>query len=523
MKRDDDFNDFEFEDDEVYEKPIKKRIYEDYDDLADTEPPFDEGTEAGRPKPKRRPSEEYMETARAKISEKKSSEQKYQYRVFLLLTICVGFVVFILTMMMILRVWNKGEPNNAEPQAETSTAPASEAPTESAGPTGAGQEIVDGAMVIEMGIPNIKFYQMSSSNILELKVTNLTEIRSKSGNFMGASEISIGDVVDLEYDGESGDIISLGISPESWEQESATNVTVDYSENSIRVGNKVYGYTNQIISVNKGEPYDIGRVTAADTLSLKGYQSNVVYIELIKGHGSITIENKAGIINGILEIDSTGIFINLSEAKDTYDVPEGIHNIKVTGDNINDFTQQVNVGEGANELVDLGTVEQKNARLTITANVPDVGVFISSDVGGSADGAYYSIDEPIELPLGSYIIKVEKEGYHPVERRVILSSLSQTENFELKESVKVSKVYITSQPEGADVYIDNQYIGLTPVETDIVYGYHTIIISKDGYTTVNSPLDVKAEETPVNVGLLYDYTVPQEDGGDDGDSGFFED
>jgi hypothetical protein len=43
-------------------------------------------------------------------------------------------------------------------------------------------------------------------------------------------------------------------------------------------------------------------------------------------------------------------------------------------------------------------------------------------------------------------------------------------------------VYINSTPSGADVYIDNSYIGITPIEAeDIAQGNHILMLRMPGY------------------------------------------
>ncbi len=54
-------------------------------------------------------------------------------------------------------------------------------------------------------------------------------------------------------------------------------------------------------------------------------------------------------------------------------------------------------------------------------------------------------------------------------------------------------VTITSQPQGAGVYLDNKYLGETPVETDFLfYGGHRLELTKPGYENYRTTLKLKA-------------------------------
>ncbi|MCA9698145.1 MAG: PEGA domain-containing protein, partial [Myxococcales bacterium] len=47
-----------------------------------------------------------------------------------------------------------------------------------------------------------------------------------------------------------------------------------------------------------------------------------------------------------------------------------------------------------------------------------------------------------------------------------------------------ASVTVTSTPEGADVTLDGQPFGVTPLDKSIIPGDHTIMVSKDGYISV---------------------------------------
>lgn len=54
-------------------------------------------------------------------------------------------------------------------------------------------------------------------------------------------------------------------------------------------------------------------------------------------------------------------------------------------------------------------------------------------------------------------------------------------------------VTITSQPPGASAYLDNKYLGETPVETEFLfYGGHRLELTKPGYENYRTTLKLKA-------------------------------
>jgi hypothetical protein len=56
----------------------------------------------------------------------------------------------------------------------------------------------------------------------------------------------------------------------------------------------------------------------------------------------------------------------------------------------------------------------------------------------------------------------------------------------------VGKIMLTSSPNGADVYVDDGFIGNTPATLRLPDGKHTVRVSQDGYVTWSRELSVYA-------------------------------
>lgn len=86
------------------------------------------------------------------------------------------------------------------------------------------------------------------------------------------------------------------------------------------------------------------------------------------------------------------------------------------------------------------------------------------------------------LIIGRHRVEVYKRGYGRVKREIELKARQ-----ELKLFVKLP-VMINSNPSGADLYIDDQYIGKTPQAVDLKPGIHKFKLRKDGFLDYNSSL-----------------------------------
>ena len=66
-----------------------------------------------------------------------------------------------------------------------------------------------------------------------------------------------------------------------------------------------------------------------------------------------------------------------------------------------------------------------------------------------------------------------------------------------QQDLKVVK--FDSVPQGADVFVDNQKIGQTPIEFKLYPGYHCVTIRKEGFEDYNETINVTNDENPKEV------------------------
>jgi len=81
---------------------------------------------------------------------------------------------------------------------------------------------------------------------------------------------------------------------------------------------------------------------------------------------------------------------------------------------------------------------------------------------------------------------------------VIFASSSAQDSLKVSSTgftVKIAKVFIDSQPEGAEVFIADEDIGTTPVEFEYPSGRHKISLSYKGYPDIEETITIKAPET----------------------------
>lgn len=125
---------------------------------------------------------------------------------------------------------------------------------------------------------------------------------------------------------------------------------------------------------------------------------------------------------------------------------------------------------------------------TVTINT----VPTNADV--SIDGEYVGKSPvTVEITPGNHIVEVTKEHYLPVQKEITVSG-STTITIRLQPDWGLVNVY--SEPSGADVYIDGQLVGTTPLkEFNLTIGTHEVRIVKEDYQEYVTQVEISPGST----------------------------
>jgi len=106
------------------------------------------------------------------------------------------------------------------------------------------------------------------------------------------------------------------------------------------------------------------------------------------------------------------------------------------------------------------------------------------------------------LSPSQYSLEVQKEGYQPVQTALqVKSGDAQDQKIKLESLAK--GIYISSQPPGADVFINGaKQAGQTPVTLPLAAGQYNLVLRLEGYQPYAGPIQVKDNiQTQLNVPL----------------------
>jgi formylglycine-generating enzyme required for sulfatase activity len=98
------------------------------------------------------------------------------------------------------------------------------------------------------------------------------------------------------------------------------------------------------------------------------------------------------------------------------------------------------------------------------------------------------------LEPGEHVVRVSAERYLPHEEKVVIEGRGIEQSLEAALTPAWAEVSITSAPAGADVYVDEQIAGKTPLTAEILHGRRELRVHLPGFKAFQDKMDVKANE-----------------------------
>lgn len=131
-----------------------------------------------------------------------------------------------------------------------------------------------------------------------------------------------------------------------------------------------------------------------------------------------------------------------------------------------------------------------------------VPVAAQVSIDGQARGA---APADFELEPGSHTIAIDAPRYQPFSAKVEVEGAGRKQSFAPQLIPAWADVTVSSEPAGAQVVINGEARGVTPLTTQVMAGSHPLEVRLDGFKTWTTDVQVKANEPmtvgPVRLGL----------------------
>ncbi len=234
------------------------------------------------------------------------------------------------------------------------------------------------------------------------------------------------------------------------------------------------------------------------TLKKEMYQPKSVDVTIADGQtNEETISMSPNFANVTINIqpnDADILIDGIKVSKGTYvgRVLAGVHSFEGISNNCYPDKTNKNIIEGEDMIINL-TLQPRVGNLDIITSPIDASVYINGQLKGKS---------PIsltKLTIGTYLIKIEKQGFESIIRNIEIKEGSTTE---INESfVNEQQITITSNPSNADVYINSERKGKTPFSIKLSPASYSITLQSVGLPDLNDNLQVLKGKNEYNFDL----------------------
>ena len=322
----------------------------------------------------------------------------------------------------------------------------------------------DTAVVLSTDFDNgsITFMNIATGKQYTLSYDGTTYVKDRYEGPMSMSQIKEGDIVDITFLRGKKKLASVQLSPQSWVYDNIENYDLGGMNRTATIGSGTYSLPDQVVVLSDGRRVEVMDIVNKDILTFSGIDHEIYSIKVQKGHGYLS--------NGNAQC-----------------------------------TKEVTIERDKEVVLDVGDLEiiaDKTGKILFSVNPSEATVNI--------DGEAVDISQEVELTYGIHRISLEAEGYQSLTKYIQVgsayASISFTleaeeeketededenskdskdsensgESSEVENAVTGNRVYIDG-PQDVEVYLDGNYIGISPVNFKKVTGSHTITLRKTGY------------------------------------------
>lgn len=420
----------------------------------------------------------------------------------------------------------------------------------------------DTAVVVEKDDENsaITFQNMQLGKQYTLTYNGATTIYDKHNETMSMAQIHVGDIVDITFLKSKKRLNSIQLSSAGWAFTDISRYTIDELAKQMTIAEDIYKLTEDTVIVSSGKQAELMDINSVDVLKVSGVGYNVYSIVVDKGHGYLRLTNDEYFVGGWIEVGQS-VIQEVTEGM-LLVVPEGAYDVQISNKGNGGVKQVVinrdeevtlDVGDLKGEEPKLGTVlftiKPKDATVYIDGEEVDISQAVTLEYGihqmmVRAEG-YDTITQYIKVGQEAAGIDVTMEETKEKETEEESREETKTESSEQESTGNTTnnsnnnsnnntnsntnnstnntnkptvsgngsgtntntntetsttgnyKVYI-DVPEGVEVYLDGNYVGIVPCSFTKSNGTHTITLRKTGYVTHSYTIQLNEEDKDVN-------------------------
>lgn len=352
----------------------------------------------------------------------------------------------------------------------------------------------------------VTFLNLELGRRYTLSLDGTTGLFDKYGESISLDQIQTGDIVDITFLKSKKHLTTMRLSSKSWIFENMERYEINPVRSEVTIGSETYKLTSNTQYLAEDLALDVMDLNPADVVSFLGIDNQILTVRVEKGHGYLRLANDENFIGGWIEVGKAQI------RQITEDmlllVPEGSYQVNIShrgGGGV----KSVMINRNEETTLDIGDLEIPE---------PQYGVVLFSLDPSNADlyidGAKVDPSGPVSLEYGIHQLIAKAEGYQSITQYIRVAqesagidvTLEPSRSLEEEEEAPDAsaptvtdyyKIYVDA-PEGAEVYLDGNYMGISPCSFRKTSGAHVITLRKTGYETRSYTVQVDEENKDIS-------------------------
>jgi len=387
----------------------------------------------------------------------------------------------------------------------------------------------DTAVVLGVDAENqtITLKNMEINRQYTLEYDGASFFYDKYGKSLSASQLKPGEIVDVTFMKGKKRLNTLQKNKNCFVHEQTINYQIDEDKRQISIGSGIYGYKNGLVVISEDRVAELIEVNPIDSITVYGIDSEIYSLVIEKGHGYVRLKNEEYFYGGFIEIGNK-VVERVTENM-LLVVPEGIHQIVISNKGTSGV-KEVDVRRNIEITVDVGDLkgaEPKYGMVVFSITPADAILYL--------DGEKADYSQPIRLEYGIHQMILMKDGYHTLTQyiKVGQESAGIEATMEINPDVSGNNIDVSSNniesvleaepitstenntvtstlsyyvtidaPSDVELYVDGNYVGITPCSFKKEAGSHVITLRKTGYTSKSYTIQIDEEETNISYSFL---------------------
>ena len=357
----------------------------------------------------------------------------------------------------------------------------------------------------------VTFLNLEIGRRYTLSLDGTTKLYDKYGGMISLDQLQEGDIVDITFLKSKKHLTTMQLSDKAWSYEDVSRYELNTIRDEVTIGDEIYklsDYTQYLSDDRSIEKMDLN---AADVLSFQGIDNEILSVRVEKGHGYLRLVNDENFIGGWIEIGQKQMQRITEDMLLT--VPEGSYQVNIShngGGGVKDVVINRNE-ETTLDIGDLAVAEVKYGTVLFSLSPASADLYI--------DGEEVDASKPVSLEYGIHQIIAKADNYKSLTQYirvaqesagvdVVLDSVDSDEDEEegsesrestptVEATTSYYKVYVDA-PEEVEVYLDGNYVGISPCSFKKTSGSHIITLRKTNYETRTYTVLIDEEEKDIS-------------------------